>query len=777
MKTVILVLSCGKPENQRTSWEIPFYAHGLITRLIEVSKVEILLMDNNNESRHLHEIKSYSGTEIKLNKPRNNILGLPFDERFLDYRPFINDSMRVYEFLKENSYDVVIFDVHNAYGFVPIRSKKVGSDFQDAILMSWFRTCHEFERDQSLYSPGVWDDYMLDRQRDFVERYGCENSDLVLLQADALLEWSKERDWEIDPSAVVRVSEFKDGKMDRFFTDLAKTANKKSTIVEAPDKLPKVSICVAHFNDGKNLVGLLKSIEKNEYENFEVVVVDDGSSDLESLKILRQLQSQYADKNWRFVFKPENESIGPTRNFSVTQATGELIIFMDSDNLATSNMITDFVEGILISGADCLSCSMIQFSGESDEVNHTNIIGFWMPLGTCLEAGIYSNEFGDANFCVRKSVFLELGGFTGVRGEVADDWEFLSRLVLSGRKLEVVPRPLFFYRIRSSSWLKSAWSHHSTQTLRLKILSNTSVSHQKIIHNMLVEMIAENERLISVVSRLDRKIVRIVLRCSELITEKQRVAVVKFFSRIANYCRFDLLSGILEEKIAALKKKYSGIKKSVMTSRLTQQNPLSDETLSACSKKPINGATSLPINESRSSQLAQVLEGWNLPSDRPLFAFIGELTEQTRPLGFLKLAYWMQMLGDNSYFLMLGGGPLSKDVELTVQKFKLKNFKWTLDTKLRHDLFPLLTGFVSTTMSGSLPFEVVEALSHGIPVFAAETPAVKNLLSDYQSGFTVNHDPEKKDFSDCFRMWKDNIELYRSSAIETAPLIQKSFQH
>ena len=71
--------------------------------------------------------------------------------------------------------------------------------------------------------------------------------------------------------------------------------------------------------------------------------------------------------------------------------------------------------------------------------------GTTSPLGSCLTLGLFDNFFGDASFIVRRSVFEALGGFSEepeYRSDTHEDYEFLLRLVLAGKTLDVVPEVL-----------------------------------------------------------------------------------------------------------------------------------------------------------------------------------------------------------------------------------------------------------------------------------------------------------------------------------------------
>ncbi len=212
---------------------------------------------------------------------------------------------------------------------------------------------------------------------------------------------------------------------------------------------PRISVCIPHFNYGRFLPGLLESLCAQTYANFEVVAVDDGSTDSESRKVFSELREKHAGRGWKF-FERENEGVGNARNFAVSQAEGEYLIFMDPDNIAKPDMIKVFATAIQHSKADCLTCYLCAFKTEEDlaagRAHYT-----LLPAGACLEEGFSSNIFGDANLIIRKDVFQALGGFREVAGVTVEDWEFLSRLCLEGYELDVIPEYLFHYRYHETS--------------------------------------------------------------------------------------------------------------------------------------------------------------------------------------------------------------------------------------------------------------------------------------------------------------------------------------
>jgi len=248
------------------------------------------------------------------------------------------------------------------------------------------------------------------------------------------------------------------------FFEMIDNSSGIGNIYHFPDSVnqnPKVSVCVPHYNYGKYLPDLLLSLERQTYNNFEVIVVDDGSTDEASLEVFSKMEEQYKEKNWKFIRKT-NGGIGNTRNFAASKSTGEYIVFMDADNAAEPDMIQKMVKGITISNCDCLTC-YFRAVDESLSIFSRVYAYAYCPVGACVEAGVYENVFGDANFIIKKDSFFSIGGFKEDRDTSWEDWEFLARLTIAGYKLDVIPDFLFLYRYtpKGFSRVTSHYKNHN----------------------------------------------------------------------------------------------------------------------------------------------------------------------------------------------------------------------------------------------------------------------------------------------------------------------------
>lgn len=231
-------------------------------------------------------------------------------------------------------------------------------------------------------------------------------------------------------------------------------------ISSSSDVNPLVSVCIPHYNRPHLLREAIKSIEKQSYSNYEVIVVDDGSTQPEAKSYLKELEKKFAPRGWRVLYQ-KNSYPGAARNHAARYAKGEYLFFMDDDNLAKSDELNTFVEVAQVTGAGIITCqSDIFFEGQHPL--DTPLAGYkrWLFLGGAPALGLFINCFGDMNSLIRKDVFEQIGGFTEDYGVGYEDWEFFAKASLLGNTIEVIPEALFWYR-KTLSGVNESTSLHA----------------------------------------------------------------------------------------------------------------------------------------------------------------------------------------------------------------------------------------------------------------------------------------------------------------------------
>lgn len=112
--------------------------------------------------------------------------------------------------------------------------------------------------------------------------------------------------------------------------------------------MDKVSIIVPVYNGEKTIEECLNSIASQEYENYEVLIVDDGSSDGTS-----EICNSYTAKDNRFhYYKKKNGGVSSARNYALKRASGSYVFFVDCDDTINSKYISLMMRCAKESNAD-----------------------------------------------------------------------------------------------------------------------------------------------------------------------------------------------------------------------------------------------------------------------------------------------------------------------------------------------------------------------------------------------------------------------------------------
>ncbi|KAK5582903.1 hypothetical protein RB653_004492 [Dictyostelium firmibasis] len=213
---------------------------------------------------------------------------------------------------------------------------------------------------------------------------------------------------------------------------------------------PLVSICLTHFNRPNFLKQAIESIENQDYKYYEIVLVDDGSTSVESIDYLYSLKDKFKEKGWKIIMT-ENKYLGAARNTAASQAKGKYLLFLDDDNYMYPNAISTYVSIVANTNANVVSSPHSIFNSTDTPISKDVVIQRqWVPLGPSLSVGLFKNCFGDANFFIEKSSFNSIGGFTEEVGVGLEDHEILAKLVIEGFKLSVSTEPLLYYRFHDS---------------------------------------------------------------------------------------------------------------------------------------------------------------------------------------------------------------------------------------------------------------------------------------------------------------------------------------
>ena len=202
--------------------------------------------------------------------------------------------------------------------------------------------------------------------------------------------------------------------------------------------MPKISVVIPTYNRADLISETLDSVLAQTYRDFEVIVVDDGSTD-DTIKLL----SKYG-QDIRIIGQ-ENQGAGSARNTGIREAKGEFIAFLDSDDLWLPKKLERQI-AFLDRNRDLswVYTDVEVFDGESGRKLY--ILGQCSRLyeGDILPYLFLKNFIPSSTLLVRRSIFNEIGAFkTLPMAQDCDMWLRIAALYPVG----LIAEPLARYRI------------------------------------------------------------------------------------------------------------------------------------------------------------------------------------------------------------------------------------------------------------------------------------------------------------------------------------------
>ena len=215
---------------------------------------------------------------------------------------------------------------------------------------------------------------------------------------------------------------------------------------------PKVSIIIPCYNQGHYLNEALQSIFQCEDKSiYEIIIVNDGSTDINTLTILMELEGI-----GHTIINQLNKGLGAARNTGIKAASGKYILPLDCDNKIKPEYI---YEGIKLLEQDTsldVVYSDAEYFGEKS--------GVWESGGFNLQRLMIENYI-DACAIYRKSTWEKIGGYDEKMPVMGyEDWDLWLRIAFQTGKFKYINKVLFYYRYSAKSMI------HSVQKEKLSLL-------------------------------------------------------------------------------------------------------------------------------------------------------------------------------------------------------------------------------------------------------------------------------------------------------------------
>ncbi len=207
------------------------------------------------------------------------------------------------------------------------------------------------------------------------------------------------------------------------------------------------SIIVPVYNRPEEVAELLESLIKQTFKDFEVIIVEDGSSVL-SEKICRNYMGEL---DLKYYYK-ENTGPGLSRNYGMQKAKGNFFIILDSDVVVPANYMQIIQDALQQEHFDVFGGpdeAAQDFTSIQKAINYA--MTSWLTTGGIRGKGQKLDKFYPRSFNMglSKDVFLQTGGFSAMR--YGEDIDLSIRIMNAGFRTKLLPKAYVFHK-RRNNW-------------------------------------------------------------------------------------------------------------------------------------------------------------------------------------------------------------------------------------------------------------------------------------------------------------------------------------
>lgn len=268
-----------------------------------------------------------------------------------------------------------------------------------------------------------------------------------------------------------------------------------------------ISVIIPAYNTEQYLSECLDSVLNQSYKKLEVIIVDDGSTD-KTPKIC----DQYAQKDTRVkVLHIQNGGVSNARNTALESATGDVICFVDSDDIINSKMCENMLKVLLISNSDVVFCRYRTFIDKLD-INECNLNKNYQVVGKDdAISSLINDDYAPViwNKMFRRNVIYKKNCVKFNEDIIiGEDELWLIEVLAKANKIALMQDVFYYWRNRESSALhdkkKSARKNEiKAQCIILNLLDIISPSNKPIYESYFYKLLFMDRKYMPLTEVLD----------------------------------------------------------------------------------------------------------------------------------------------------------------------------------------------------------------------------------------------------------------------------------
>lgn len=194
-----------------------------------------------------------------------------------------------------------------------------------------------------------------------------------------------------------------------------------------------VSVIIPSYNSAAWVTGAVQSVLRQTFGDFEVIIVDDGSTD-QTRDVVAPL---LGDPRVHYL-RQQNKGLPGARNSGALASSGKYLAFLDADDFLAENALEILVERFDATGAAWANVSYLRLEGDKRTLCRAQ----W-PQGDAFLA-ILEDDFITRCPFIRRSDFFDVGMYDESM-RMREDWDLNIRLIASGKPHICIEEPLYLY--------------------------------------------------------------------------------------------------------------------------------------------------------------------------------------------------------------------------------------------------------------------------------------------------------------------------------------------
>lgn len=210
---------------------------------------------------------------------------------------------------------------------------------------------------------------------------------------------------------------------------------------------PLISVIIPVYNGEKYLSQTVESVLNQSFDDFELLLIDDGSTD-NSKSIIDSFQKK--DDRVRYVFK-ENTGVSDARNKGIAIAQGDYIYFADSDDILHKDMLLE-LKRVIEFGYDIAVCNYFTFRNNcrfETASNNSKVVN--VDINELLNKGLMTSA------CIKlinKKLLLDYNILFDINMTYGEDLFFCLKSCIACKKIGFVDKKLYAYRLGNGATAK-----------------------------------------------------------------------------------------------------------------------------------------------------------------------------------------------------------------------------------------------------------------------------------------------------------------------------------